>query len=182
MCSCHFSFRCFPWYIYLPSASMSQSLKTAFDSVMRGYKNYQKAETPNWMTNAHWILWSLSLTGQGEEKATSSISEQLDTVRTHPVPSYKPTLFPWWSTNPIPAERAPLPWWMWDWAGDKKGLQQFGVTALCCTMPRGTGTFVWPPAECMTCALLPWHSAMRHRDWGMGNPLWPSAQPSTQPN
>lgn len=114
-------------------------------------------------------VWASS--GQGEEKATSSISEQLDTVMTHPVPSYKLTLFPWWSTNPIPAERAPLPWWMWDWAGDTKGLQQFGVTALCCTVPRGTGTFVWPPAECMTHCSAPLAQCNEAQRLRHGKPL-----------
>lgn len=171
MCSCHFSFRCFPWYIYLPSASTSQSLKTAFDSVMRGYKKLPESWLLiEWqMPTGSSGVWASS--GQGEEKATSSISEQLDTVMTHPVPSYKPTLFPWWSTNPIPAERAPLPWWMWDWAGDKKGLQQFGVTALCCTMPRGTGTFVWPPAECMTHCSAPLAQCNEAQRLRHGKPL-----------
>lgn len=42
--------------------------------------------------------------GKGEKTATRSIIKQLDAVMTHPAPSYEPTLFPWWSTIPIPAE------------------------------------------------------------------------------
>lgn len=71
----------------------------------------------------------------------ASIIKQLDAVMAHPAPSYESTLFPWWSTTPIPAESS-TSWWTWDGAGDTKGLQQFGVTALCCTMTRGTGAFV----------------------------------------
>lgn len=114
-------------------------------------------------------VWAWS--GQGEETATSSITKQLGAVMTHPVPSYEPTLFPWGSTTPIPAERAPHPWWMWDWADDTKGLQQFGVTALCCIMPRGTGTFVWPPAGRMTHCSAPLAQCSEVQRLRHGKPL-----------
>lgn len=133
MCSCHFSFRGFP-RSEASTFLLPQSLKTAFDSVMRGYKKLPES-WDSWLNDKcppDPLEFELD---RDKERATSSKSKQLDVVITHPAPSYEPTLFPWWS---IPAESS---------AGCEAGLvAQTGCSSLVSQL----GAAPWQGSRCIS--------------------------------
>lgn len=165
MCSCYFSIT-FPQCTYLPSAPISQTLKTTFDSVMKGLKKItsnMRALFKKLLPTGSFRGWVLS--GQGERKATTS-SKLLDPVMTGPVPFHELIFFPVaesksyarWnslrSLEPMGLE-----------SGGTQNLKHCGVKTQCCA--RRMIMLLWPPARCISCWLcysgtVQWNVEVRH--------------------